>query len=129
MPVQTATARVIAGDISAETRRACSRAATVSVLTFCSCCSWRSSPPNALITSIDCRPSCSVASRSDCRFRTSLTAALTALLMRSERRVSSGVTASAMSAKSQRSKNITTIMPTNDSTSVTMVNVNVDAKL
>lgn len=95
-PVQTATARVTEGDISADTRRACSHAVTISVLTFCNCCSWRSSPSNALITSIDCRPSCRVASRSDCRFRTSLTAAVTALLTHSAKAASSGVTASAM---------------------------------
>jgi hypothetical protein len=97
-PVQTATARVTEGDISADTRRACSDAVTISLLTFCNCCSWRSSPSNALLT-------------------------------RSAKAASSGVTASAMKAKSQRNKNITTIMPTNDSTSVRMFSVDVDAKL
>jgi hypothetical protein len=51
------------------------------------------------------------------------------LLTRSAKAASSGVTASAMKAKSQRNKNITTIMPTNDSTSVRMFSVDVDAKL
>ena len=48
----TATARVTTGESSADTRRACSHAVTDSVLTFCSCCSWRSSRENAWITSI-----------------------------------------------------------------------------
>ena len=61
--------------------------------------------------------------------RTSLTAVLTALLTRSTKRNSSGVTATAINVKSQRHNNITTIMPTTVRVLVTMLRVAVEAKL
>jgi hypothetical protein len=57
-----------------------------------------------------------------------VTALRTALLTRSTNAASSGVTASAISAKSQRSQSITPIMATSDRVSVRMVRVEDDAK-
>src|ERR1700724_4892767 len=75
---------------------------------------------------MDCRPSCKVAIRSDWWVRTSLTAILMALLTRNTKMASSGVTASAMRAKSQRSQNITTTIPTIVKLSVKMLRVDVE---
>ena len=66
---------------------------------------------------------------SDWRLRTSLTAVLIALLTRTTKMASSGVTASAIRAKSQRSQNITVTIATIVRLSVNMLRVDTDAKL
>jgi hypothetical protein len=61
--------------------------------------------------------------------RTSVTAVFMALLTRTKKTISSGVTASAIRAKSQRKQNITMITATSVKVSVKMLRVEVDAKL
>ena len=127
--MQNAIAIPTTGERSDDSRRALIQAATVPRLASSNCRSCWSSREKACTTSIDCRPSCRVESISDWRLRTSLTAVLIALFTRTTKMASSGVTARAIRAKSQRSQNITVTIATIVRLSVNMLRVDTDAKL
>ena len=110
-PVHSATTTVTPGDSSDLTRRAPSAAATCARLASpirVRSKSWR---PKALTTRTDSSPCCTTATMSVWRRRTSCVACFTSFLKCSTNSSSTGVTPTAISAKSQLSQNIRPSMP------------------
>ena len=125
---QQATVTDTIGESSDFTRRAFNDASTVSRLASARRLSSSSCRPNALTTRIEVSPSWTTSSISLCLRRTSRVAFFTARRNRATNSSRNGATATAISAKSQLSQNISPSIPAIVSRSMKMLRVDEEAK-